>query len=119
MTKDKEACNHTFHRLGGIDDCPLCNPTDKEAMEKAAREYRPDVPIDAEGPLISKFANSLHREVRVGFEAGWQSCLQGPAVMALVKALTFLANDGHLKTDGNAPSDVAKRALAEFEEMKK
>lgn len=19
-------CNHTFHRLGGIDDCPVCNP---------------------------------------------------------------------------------------------
>lgn len=21
-----EDCNHTFHRLGGIDDCPVCNP---------------------------------------------------------------------------------------------
>jgi hypothetical protein len=23
-------CNHTFHRLGGIDDCPECNPDNKK-----------------------------------------------------------------------------------------
>lgn len=24
------SCNHTFHRLGGIDDCPVCNPLSPE-----------------------------------------------------------------------------------------
>jgi hypothetical protein len=28
------ACNHTFHRLGGIDDCPVCN---KDEIERKRR----------------------------------------------------------------------------------
>ena len=32
-------CNHTFHRLGGIDDCPVCRPeTTSEPAGDISRE---------------------------------------------------------------------------------
>ena len=34
-------CQHTFHRLGGIDDCPDCNPkTDTEKLDVAIKALK-------------------------------------------------------------------------------
>jgi len=41
--------------------------------DELAEKYRPDVPIDPEGPMLSKFMNSIHRETRDGFKAGWDA----------------------------------------------
>lgn len=60
--------------------------SDEQARKLEANKYRPNVPIDPEGPMISSFVNSLHREVRTGYEAGWTACLHGPAVTALYRA---------------------------------
>ena len=39
-------CDHTFHRLGGIDDCPVCNPstnyTPSGIRTEIAGEFVPD-----------------------------------------------------------------------------
>lgn len=87
---------------------------DKEAMEKAAAMY-------VSGPdceLSETF--SAHCDT---FEAGWQSCLNGPAVMGLVEALKNCVDAWgdyapSPQTKAYRVLQEAKQTLAEFEATK-
>lgn len=52
------------------------------------------------------------------FKAGWQSCLNGPAVTELIKTLETIASNGEGRGMGWTPAQNAREALAEFEKAK-
>lgn len=67
----------------------MTSPTLEELLaqkiEREAEKHRPNVPIDPEAPLISRFANACHLETRNGYKAGANSLK--PMILELVEAL--------------------------------
>ncbi len=85
--------------------------TDNDAREKAAKDFVRDWPNE-----------SYHKnDMASPFEAGWQAALDGPAVKALVEALTKIKDV--LDEHGIAPTDMmllaeATNAIAAFEKCR-
>jgi hypothetical protein len=85
----------------------VCMTSDKDAMEKAARDFIRDWPNEV-----------YHKnDMTCPYEAGWQAALDGPAVTALVGAAWKAC--GELEFNRLYESaDNLKNVLAEFEKLR-